>query len=93
MCASQKVLSGNIDDEIVAEFITTTDVIPAVYNKDEVFAQLVFYKKENIEFAEVKNEQSAGEDNQSLPENEDESTNSERSNEPSGGEANIPEEA
>jgi len=95
MVDAPKVISGNIDDEIVVKFITTTDVVPAVYKEGEHIAQLVINKIEDVEFIELidTTEQSAGEENQSLPENEDMSTNSEEPNDPSGGEANIPEEA
>ena len=93
MCNPQRIVSGNIDDELVAEFITTTDVVPAIYNKGEVFAQLVINKKEEIDFDEVENKQSAATEPQSPLENEGEPTNSETAPEASGGEANVPEEA
>lgn len=84
------------DEEIIVRFITTTDVIPAVYKEGEVIGQLVFSKKEDVEFVEVidtTEKSSAGESDQSLPETEDESTNSDTAEALSGGEANIPEEA
>lgn len=95
MCDAPGTLSGNMDDEIVARFITTTDVVPAVYNEGDVFAQLVFNKKEDVEFVEFVDttEQSAVADDQGLPETEGEPTNPEEVNETSGGEENIPEEA
>ena len=95
MVDAPKVISGNIDDEIVVKFVTTTDVVPAVYKEGEHIAQLVINKIEDVEFVELidTTEQSAGEGDQSLPENEDMSTNSDRPNDPSGGEVNIPEEA
>jgi dUTPase len=93
MCGSPKVLSGNIDEEIVAEFVTTTDVIPAVYNKNDVFAQLVIIEKEEVDWVEVETEISAGEGDQSPLEKEGEPTNSDEAEAPSGGEANVPEEA
>ena len=93
MCGSPKVLSGNIDEEIVAEFITTTDVIPAVYNKNEVFAQLVISEKEDVDWATGEDEVSTVEGEQSTLEKEGEPTNSDEAEAPSGGEANIPEEA
>ena len=93
MCGSPKVLSGNIDDEIVAEFITTTDVVPQVYNPGEVFAQLVINKKEKVDWSEVENtKSSAGEGDQSPLEKEGEPTNSDEAEAPSGGEENVPEE-
>jgi len=95
MIDAPKAISGKIDDEIVVKFITTTDVVPAVYKEGEHIAQLVINKIEDVEFVEYidTTEQSAGNGGQSLPENEDMSTNSDQPNEPSGGEANIPEEA
>ena len=95
MVDAPKVISGNIDDEIVVKFVTTTDVVPAVYKEGEHIAQLVINKIEDVEFIELidTTEQSAGEGDQSLPENEDMSTNSDQPNDPSGGEANVPEEA
>lgn len=95
MVDAPKVISGNIDDEIVVKFITTTDVVPAVYREGEQIAQLVINKIEDVEFIEYidTTEQSAGEGDQSLPESEGMPTNSDQPNEPSGGETNIPEEA
>ena len=95
MLDAPSVISGNMDDEIVVRFITTTDVVPAVYKEGEQIAQLVINKIEDVEFIEYidTTETSAGEGDQSLPENEDESTNSDDTEAPSGGEANIPEEA
>ena len=95
MLDAPSVISGNMDDEIVVRFITTTDVVPAVYKEGEQIAQLVINKIEDVEFVEYidTTETSAGEGDQSLPENEDESTNSDDTEAPSGGEANIPEEA
>ena len=95
MLDAPSVISGNMDDEIVVRFITTTDVVPAVYKEGEQIAQLVINKIEDVEFIEYidTTESRAGEGDQSLPENEDESTNSDDTEAPSGGEANIPEEA
>ena len=94
MCGSPKVLSDNIDEEVIAEFVVTTDVIPAIYNKGEVFAQLVINKKEKVDWAEVKDMKpmSAGEGNQSPLEKEGEPINSDNTEAPSGGEENVPEE-
>ena len=48
---------GTIDSdyrgEITAKFVSTTDVIPAVYKEGEKFAQLVINKVEIPEFVEV----------------------------------------
>lgn len=95
MLDAPSVISGNMDDEIVARFITTTDVVPAVYKEGEQIAQLVINKIEDVEFIEYidTTETSAGEGDQSLPGNEDESINSDQTEAPSGGEANVPEEA
>lgn len=86
MIGAPKVISGDINDEIVVKFISTTDVVPAVYREGEHIAQLVINKIEDVEFIELidTTEQSAGEGEQSLPENEDMSTNSDQPNEPSG---------
>jgi dUTP pyrophosphatase len=86
MLGAPKVISGNIDDEVVVKFVSTTDVVPAVYKEGEHIAQLVINKIEDVEFIELidTTEQSAGEGEQSLPENEDMSTNSDQPNEPSG---------
>ena len=65
MLDAPSVVSGNMDDEIVARFITTTDVIPAVYKEGEQIAQLVINKIEDIEFVEfidTTTEQSAAAD-------------------------------
>lgn len=94
MCDAPSVISGNMDDEIVVRFVTTTDVVPAVYKEGEQIAQLVINKIEDVEFIELidTTEDSAAEDSQSLPETEDASTNSENEM-ASGGEENIPEQA
>lgn len=95
MCDAPSVVSGDPNDEIVVRFITTTDVIPAVYKEGEQIAQLVINKIEDVEFVEVVvpvDESSAASGSQSLPEDEDESTNSETAPEPAAGE-NAPEQA
>lgn len=96
MIDAPSVISGNMDDEIVVRFITTTDVIPAVYKENEQIAQLVINKIEDVEFVEfidTTTEQSAGEGEQGLPENEGEPTNPVEAEAPSGGEENVPEAA
>ena len=95
MIDAPSVVSGNIDDEIVVRFITTTDVIPAVYKEGEQIAQLVINKIEDVEFVELidTTESSAGEGEQGLPETEGEPTNPVDAEAPSGGEENIPEAA
>lgn len=81
-------ISGKMDDELMAKFIVTTDVIPSVYKEGEVVAQLVINKIEDTEFIEfidtTEKEQSAAEGSQSLPDNEDESNNSETATGASG---------
>jgi len=93
MCDAPSVISGNMDDEIVIRFITTTDVVPAVYKEGEQIAQLVINKIEDVEFVEFidTTNDSATEDSQSLPENEGEPINSEDVM-VSGGEENVPEQ-
>lgn len=95
MLDAPSVLTGNMDDEIVARFITTTDVVPAVYKEGDIIAQLVINKIEDVEFVEFidTTEQSAAADNQGPSEEKDESTNPETVDQVSGGEENIPEEA
>lgn len=95
MIDAPSVVSGKIEDEIVARFITTTDVIPAVYKEGEHIAQLVINKIEDSEFIELidTTEQSATEGEQGLPETEGEPTNPENTEAVSGGEENIPEQA
>ena len=96
MCDAPSTLTGNMEDEVVARFITTTDVVPAVYNEGDIFAQLVINKKEDVEFVEfidTTEESSAGEGKQGLPENEGEPTNPVEAEAPSGGEENVPEAA
>lgn len=88
MCGTP-VISSNSDEEIVARFITTTDVIPAVYKEGEQFAQLVINKIEDTELIEFidtaeKDEQSAATGSQSLPETEGEPMNSETATGASG---------
>ena len=93
MC-SCPILTGNIDDEIVVKYTTTTDVVPAVYNVGDVIANLNIIKTEDVEFIEfIDTTSSATETDQSLPENEGEPTNSEQTDTVSGGEENIPEQA
>ena len=97
MVDAPSAITGSIDDEITVRFITTTDVIPAVYKENEQIAQLVINKIEDVEFVEfidtTTTEQSAATDEQGLPETEGEPTNPDTADEASGGEANIPEEA
>lgn len=94
MCDAPSVISGSMDDEIVVRFITTTDVVPAVYKEGDQIAQLVINKIEDVEFVEFidTTEESAGDGDQSLPEGEGMPTNLDQPNEPSGGEENIPEQ-
>ena len=95
MCDAPCVISGSIEDEIIVRFMTTTDVVPAVYKEGEQIAQLVINKIEDAEFVEFidTTTESATDSEQGLPENEGEPTNPENSNEVSGGEENIPEQA
>ena len=95
MCDAPCVISGSIDDEIVVRFITTTDVVPAVYKEGEQIAQLVINKIEDVEFIEFVDTtiESATADEKGLPETEGEPINPENVDEVSGGEANVPEQA
>lgn len=98
MIGAPYAITGNMDDEIVAKFVATTDVVPAVYKEGENIAQLVINKIEDVEFIEFidtteNKESSATEDEQGLPENEGEPTNPDNIEAVSGGEENIPEQA
>ena len=97
ICGAPYAISGKLEDEVVVRFITTTDVVPAVYKEGEQVAQLVINKVEDIELVEfvdtTEDEQSAAEGSQSPSENEDMSTNSETVTGASGGEENVPEQA
>ena len=95
MCNAPCVVSNNIDDEIVARFVSTTDVVPAVYKEGEQIAQLVFNKIEDVEFVEIVEpvtEDSAATEPQSPLEGKDMSINSESAPEQAAGE-NAPEQA
>ena len=95
MCDAPSVVKSNIDEEIVARFVSTTDVIPAVYKEGEQFAQLVFNKIEDVEFIEIVepvDEDSAATEPQSPSEGEGMPTNSEPAPEQAAGE-NAPEQA
>ena len=92
---SSPIISGNINDEVVIKYMTTTDVIPAVYKDSEIIAKLNIIKTEDVEFVEFidTTESSATEGEQGLPETEGEPTNPENTEAVSGGEENIPEQA
>ena len=88
MCDAPSVVKSSINDEIIARFVSTTDVIPAVYKEGEQFAQLVFNKIEDVEFIEIVDpvdEDSAATEPQSPSESEDMSINSETAPEPAAG--------
>lgn len=91
MCGAPCVVSDGFN-ELVGKFIVTTDVIPSVYEKGDVFAQLVINKKESVDFKEIQDEASAATGSQSLPETEGTPTNSETATGASGGAQNSPEE-
>lgn len=110
MCNAPGTVDSDYRGEITVKFNSTTDVVPAVYNVGERFAQILFKKVEDAEFVESEelsqtergdggygstgnvNNTSAATGSQSLPENEDMSTNSETATGASGGEANVPEQ-
>jgi len=95
MCNAPGTIDSDYRGEVTAKFISTTDVIPAVYKEGERFAQLVINKVEDVTFTETENlsdtdrgdggygstgestVSSAASGSQSLPENKDESINSE----------------
>lgn len=92
---SSPIINGNINDEIVVRYMTTTDVVPAVYRDGDVIAKLSIIKNEDVEFIEFidTTETSAAEGEQGLPETEGEPTNPVETETASGGEANVPEQA
>ena len=95
MCDAPSVITGSIEDELAVKFVSTTDVIPAVYKEGEQFAQLVFNKIEDVEFIEIVepvDESSAASGSQSPSESEGMPINSETATEPAAGE-NAPEQA
>lgn len=49
------VIDSGYRGEIIAKFIATTDVVPAVYKVDDKFAQLVILPVPNVEFVESDN--------------------------------------
>ena len=54
MCNAPGTIDSDYRGEITGKFISTTDVIPAVYKEGERFAQLVIAPVEhNVEFVEV----------------------------------------
>lgn len=79
--------------EIVAKFVVTTDVVPAIYKDGDRVVQLSINKVDAVDFVEVKDEQSAPTGSQSPSEDKDMSINSETATEGSGREENIPEQA
>ena len=107
MCNAPGTVDSDYRGEITGKFISTTDVVPAVYKEGERFAQLVISKCEDIEWVESEelsetergdgsygstDEQSAAMGSQSPSENEDASINSETTQEQAAG-ANAPEQA
>ncbi len=85
--------------EIMGKFRSTTDVVPAIYKPGERFAQLVIVPIADIQIEEVadlsesergeggygSSDISAADAIQSLPENKDESTNSDSESELAAG--------
>lgn len=92
MINANVIIGEEKDNEVVCRFVSTTDVVPGVYKQGDVFAQLVFNKIEDITLEELKQETSAASGSQSLPEDKDESTNSETAQQQAAGE-NAPEQA
>ena len=95
MCDAPSVINGDGKEEICVRFVTTTEVIPAVYKEGELIAQLVINKIEDVEFVELidtTEDTSAAKEPQNLPEDKDESINSETSNEQAAGDTSTPEQ-
>ena len=60
LCNAPGTIDSDYRGEVTGKFISTTDVIPAVYKEGERFAQLVIAPVEhNVEFIEVEELQSA----------------------------------
>ncbi len=102
LCNALDVIHAGDKREVAVRFRSTTDVVPALYNPGERFAQLLILPIPDVQFEESEassetltneTETSAPKATQSLPETEVETTNSEPSNEGSGEAQNSLEEA
>jgi dUTP pyrophosphatase len=52
MCNAPGTIDSDYRGEVTAKFVSTTDVIPAVYKEGERFCQLVIKKVEDADFVE-----------------------------------------
>lgn len=108
MCNSVGVIPNNSKEEVVIKFRATSNVVPALYNPGEKFAQLLILPVPDVQFEEADqlsetdrgeegygstDQQSAPTATQSLPDTEGEPTNSETANIGSGEAENSLEEA
>ena len=102
LCSALDVIPAGDKREVAVRFRSTTDVVPALYNPGERFAQLLILPIPDVQFEESEassetltneTETSAPKATQSLPETEVETTNSEPSNVGSGEAQNSLEEA
>lgn len=53
LCNAPGTIDSDYREEITGKFISTTDVLPAVYKEGERFAQLVINKIEDVTFTET----------------------------------------
>lgn len=108
LCNCIGVIDSGYRGEVTAKFRSTTDVVPAMYNLGEKFAQLLILPVPDVQFEEADqlsetdrgeggygstDQQSAPTATQSLPDTEGEPTNSETANIGSGEAENSLEEA
>ena len=108
LCNAIGVIDSGYRGEVTGKFRNTTDVVPALYNPGEKFAQLLILPVPDVQFEEADqlsetdrgeggygstDQQSAPTATQSLPDTEGEPTNSETANIGSGEAENSLEEA
>ncbi len=99
LCNCIGVIDSGYRGEVIAKFRSTTDVVPALYNPGEKFAQLLILPVPDVQFEETDqlsetdrgeggygstDQQSAPTATQSLPDTEGEPTNSEPAKDGSG---------
>lgn len=53
MCNAPATIDSDYRGEITAKFVSTTDVVPAVYKQGERFAQMIIARSEDVEFIET----------------------------------------
>ena len=108
LCNAIDIINSGDHGEVIGKFRNTTDVVPAMYNPGEKFAQLLILPVPDVQFEEADqlsetdrgeggygstDKQSAPTATQSLPDTEGEPTNSETANIGSGEAENSLEEA